>query len=45
MISTIGIYLLVLFASVLSVLAGGIVWAFIYLVFKFVREYKFNEHD
>ncbi|NLS38682.1 hypothetical protein GHU05_07075 [Fructobacillus tropaeoli] len=45
MISTIGTYLLVLFASFLTVLAGSILWAFIYLMFKAVREFKLNEHD
>lgn len=45
MISTIGTYLLVLFAIVLTVLAGSILWAFIYLMFKAVREYKFGGND
>ncbi|WP_161795099.1 hypothetical protein [Fructobacillus sp. EFB-N1] len=42
MISTVGIYLLVLFAAVLTVLAGSVVWAFIYLMFKYLREFKFG---
>lgn len=45
MISTIGIYLLVLFAVVFTVLAGSILWAFIYLMFKAVREFKSDNGD
>ncbi|CAK1244248.1 unnamed protein product [Fructobacillus tropaeoli] len=45
MISTIEIYLLVLFATVLTVLAGSVLWAFIYLMFKYFREFKFGGND